>query len=371
MKVTKLYQLINSLHTAVPRRLFPGGYALPPLRVGCVLTHRCNLKCAMCFVWKHGSNELSQKELTTDEWKSVFDQIPSQAIITMTGGEPLVRSDFSELLKYACRHHRVHLVSNGTLFTDELAKLCVDLAPKSMFSKGLVSLGVSLEGPETIHDAMVQIPGSYARTTKLLQNVATMKKNAGKRYPLLDLKIVICRETLSSLPQLYSLANDLELDIISYQQCTTQESSYGIDDAPKNAIAVPPADIEPIPREELIPVLKKLVQMSEHRKTVLRFNPDMDLELFADRYENRFPLHLFTCAAAWSVMHIGPYGTVFPCFSISMGNVRSTPLTKIWNGPEYKKFRQKLRKAGIFDGCTGCCVMKPDAQKIKTARDSQ
>jgi MoaA/NifB/PqqE/SkfB family radical SAM enzyme len=371
VKITQLYQCINNLHTWIPLHLFPNGYALPPLRVGCVLTHRCNLRCSMCFVWKHGTGDHAEKELSTEEWKQVFDQIPSNAIITMTGGEPLVRSDFRELLFYACQKHRVHLVSNATLFNDELAERCVDLAPRSLFGKGLLSLGVSLEGPESVHDKMVQIPGSFKRTTQLLETIAKLKKTRKQRYPLLDLKIVICRDTLHSLTDLYDLANRLDLDIISYQQCSTQESSYGIDQAPHNAISIAPPEIEPIPRDELIPVLKRLKQMSEKGQTVLRFNPEMEFDFFGDRYENRFPLDAFNCAAAWSVMHIGPYGTVFPCFSIPMGNIRVTPLMKIWNGTGYQQFRQKLRKAGIFPGCTGCCVMKPNSQKTTTKRDSK
>lgn len=358
MKITRIYKSLNDLHAVIPRRLSRSGYAFPPMRVGCVLTHRCNLRCAMCFVWQRGQGEMAARELSTDEWKKVIDQIPRFAIVTFTGGEPLVRKDLTELLTYACRSHRVHLVSNGTMFDEELADLCVRLAPGNLFGKGLVSVGVSLEGPADVHDSMVKVPGSYARTTGTLSRLVEFKKKHNRKFPLLDLKIVICKETQGSLLDLYNLSDNLGLDIISYQQCSTQESSYGIDDAPDNAIGTPPPPVEVIPREELIPEMETLLQRAKTGKTTLRFNPDMELELFGDRYENRFPLEKFTCSAAWSVMHIGPYGTVFPCFSIPMGNLRDEKLMKIWNGPDYRKFRQQLRKAEIFPGCTGCCVMK-------------
>ncbi len=207
---------------------------------------------------------------------------------------------------------------------------------------------------------MVKIPGSFVRTTNLLKKIADIKQERRMRYPLLDMKIVICRETLSSLLELYELADDLGLDIISYQQCSTQQSSYGIDSAPENAVSQPPPPVDPIPREELISTLDTLVARAAKGRTTIRFNPDMNFELFADRYQNRFPLERFTCQAAWSVMHVGPYGTVFPCFSLPMGNIRETRLMQIWNGDQYKAFRRRLRKAGIFPGCIGCCVMKQD-----------
>ncbi len=314
----------------------------------------------MCFVWQHGDKDLSRNELTTEEWKSVIDQIPGQSIVTFTGGEPLIRVDIRNLLDHSCQGHRVHLVSNGTLFDDALIDRCIELAPKSLLQKGLVSLGVSIEGPEPVHDSMVKIPGSFVRTTNLLKKIAKIKQERRMRYPLLDMKIVICRETLGSLLELYELADELGLDIISYQQCSTQQSSYGIDSAPENAISQPPPLVDPIPREELIATLDTLVARAARGRTTLRFNPDMNFDLFADRYQNRFPLERFTCLAAWSVMHIGPYGTVFPCFSLPMGNIRENRLMQIWNGDQYKAFRRRLRKAGMFPGCAGCCVMKLD-----------
>ncbi|MBN1296511.1 radical SAM protein [bacterium] len=357
MKISSLYQWANLLHAGFPRACL-NGYAFPPLRVGCVLTHRCNLRCAMCFVWKHGNRELAAQELSTGEWKRIIDQIPGQAIITFTGGEPLVRADLTELLEHACRNHRVHLVSNGTLFDPELIETCLKLAPSSLLGKGLVSVGVSLEGPQEVHDAMVQVPGAFERTTDTLRQFATRKKNVHQRFPLLDLKIVICRETHGSLVALYDLAEAIGLDLISYQQCSTQESSYGIDASSENPVMKAPPPVTPIPRDALLEELSELTARAAGRVTELRFNPPMDLSLFADRYENRFPLKRASCTAAWSIMHIGPYGTVFPCFSIPMGDLRTQSLKEIWNGKPYREFRRKLKKSRIFPGCIGCCVMK-------------
>lgn len=352
-----MYNLANDLHSSIPK-LLGAGFALPPLRVGCVLTHRCNLQCAMCFVWKRGLKRLENDELTTDQWLQIFDQIPSYSIITFTGGEPLVRRDLPDLLMAACKKHRVHLVSNGTMFNPDLIDLCVDLAPKKLFGKGLLSIGISLEGPPEIHDQMVKVPGAYEKTTNSIQQIIKAKKAKGLKYPLVDLKIVICKETQGSLIKLYDLADSLGLDIISYQQCSTQESSYGISDASSEAMYKPPPEVEMIGRETIVTEMNNLKKRALTGKTVLRFNPDMSVEYFADRYQNAFPLKHFTCSVAWSIMHIGPNGMVYPCFSIPMGSLKQYTLRQIWNGKPYREFRQKLKRAGIFAGCVGCCVMK-------------
>ncbi len=355
--ISRVYRWINDLHASIPRRI-GNGWAFPPLRVGCVLTHRCNLRCRMCFVWKHGIDGLEKGELTTDEWLGIFKQIPSTAIITFTGGEPLVRDDIRTLLDAACRRNRVHFVSNGTMIRDNLIGHFVELAPRHLFGKGLLSVGISLEGPREQHDAMVQIPGSFDRTTGALRELVAEKRRKKTRYPILDMKIVICRETIDSLVNLYDLADEIGLDMISYQQCNMQESSYGIDAAAPDAGFRSPPPIDEIPREQVIETIRALKERSRRGRTELRFNPDMNADYFARHYRNDFPLREFTCSAAWSVMHIGPYGTVFPCFSIPMGNLRTTSLRDIWNGEPYRDFRRKILKAGILPGCTGCCVMK-------------
>ncbi len=356
-KLSNLYRIYNELHSAVPK-VIGGGFALPPMRVGCVLTHRCNLRCSMCFVWQHGTRH-QKEELSTDEWLRIFDEIPQSAIITFTGGEPLVRSDFKALFLEACKGHRVHLVSNGTRFTDEIAEMCIESAARNLLTKGLLSVGMSLEGPPEVHDKMVHLNGAYEKTTSALRQLVELKRRNGLKYPILDLKIVICRDTHGSLIKLYELAEDIGLDMISYQQCSTQESSYGIDQASPDAMNTFPPPVESIDRKELIRELNALKKRAKTSRTELRFNPEMPVEYFADRYENKFPLKKFTCSAAWSIMHIGPYGTVYPCFSIPMGNLKKQELREIWNGKSYREFRKKLKSAKIFPGCVGCCVMKP------------
>lgn len=364
--ISSIYRRINDLHAAIPKWI-GNGWAFPPLRVGCVLTHRCNLRCKMCFVWKHGVDGLEKGELSTDEWLGIFKQIPASAIITFTGGEPLARADLPTLLEAACRRNRVHFVSNATLIQPDLIRRFIELAPAHLFGKGLLSVGISLEGMRDQHDAMVQIPGSFDKTTQALRELVAEKKRRGKKYPILDLKIVICQDTIDSLLDLYNLADDIGLDMISYQQCNTQESSYGIDDAPRDAGFKSPPPIDEIPRDKVTGTMNALVARAQTGRTELRFNPDMAVEYFADHYQNLFPLRDFTCSAAWSVMHIGPYGTVFPCFSIPMGNLRTESLRAIWNGKPYRSFRKKILKAGILPGCTGCCVMKLKSPGRKTA----
>ena len=65
------------------------------------ITHRCNLKCKHCCV--DADQIVSKKEdLSTDEIKQILDMLikwnPER--IMLSGGEPMLRPDFIELLMY-------------------------------------------------------------------------------------------------------------------------------------------------------------------------------------------------------------------------------------------------------------------------------
>ncbi len=73
-----------------------------PLAGNFELTARCNFDCRMCYV--HLSAQEQKKrgpELTTDQWMTIAEEARSQGMLflLLTGGEPLIRSDFRYLLK--------------------------------------------------------------------------------------------------------------------------------------------------------------------------------------------------------------------------------------------------------------------------------
>ena len=73
------------------------------------------------------------------------------------------------------------------------------------------------------------------------------------------------------------------------------------------------------------------------------------------------------CNAARSIMSIGPDGAVFPCgaFTCEAGNIRETPLERIWyDAPIMKKLRtldaddyEVCRKCRYVVRCNGCMAM--------------
>ena len=64
------------------------------------LTRRCNLACAHCYLDAEALSNPSDQELSTNEVKNLLDEIAenqAQAMVVLTGGEPLVRKDLEAI----------------------------------------------------------------------------------------------------------------------------------------------------------------------------------------------------------------------------------------------------------------------------------
>src|SRR5438874_2857199 len=84
-----------------------------PLAVQVDLTYRCNERCVHCYL-----DHDDHGEMTTTEIKHLLDELADAGvfILTLSGGEILMRRDFFEILEYARQLTLcVKLKTNGVL----------------------------------------------------------------------------------------------------------------------------------------------------------------------------------------------------------------------------------------------------------------
>jgi radical SAM protein with 4Fe4S-binding SPASM domain len=109
------------------------------------VTTRCNLRCPTCLA--NASASAESDEAPTSVWQEIMDKLADAGVSTVivTGGEPTMRKDIFDLLRYARdRFGQVYMNTNGTLLTPEI---CGQL-------RGLVDrIHVSVDGSTAeIHD---------------------------------------------------------------------------------------------------------------------------------------------------------------------------------------------------------------------------
>ncbi len=105
------------------------------------VTFRCNLRCLYC-----DARTVSAAELSTEEVKSGLDTLWKAGVrwITFGGGEPLIRDDIVELLRYArCKGMSVYLSTNGLLLNEKADALSY-----------LDFVNVSLDGGQDVHEGI-------------------------------------------------------------------------------------------------------------------------------------------------------------------------------------------------------------------------
>ena len=97
------------------------------------LTSRCNLDCRMCYVHLRKNDAQAMKnELPADEWLKIAAEAAGAGtlFILLTGGEPLLRPDFSEIY-LGCKKLGliVSVNTNGTLIDEKTADLFASSPP--------------------------------------------------------------------------------------------------------------------------------------------------------------------------------------------------------------------------------------------------
>ena len=104
-----------------------------PLGGGFEITHRCNLRCVHCYCRQEAGDQRARAaELSLESVRRIVDQAADAGVfsLTLTGGEPLLRSDFLEIYDHVkARGILPILFTNGTLITPRIAEHLAEFPP--------------------------------------------------------------------------------------------------------------------------------------------------------------------------------------------------------------------------------------------------
>jgi len=141
------------------------------------LTRSCNLHCAHCYTDSYDRHY--EGELSTVEAMKVIDDLAQFGVpvILFSGGEPLLRADLYELIRYAKEKGiRGVLSTNGTLITRDVARRLGEF--------GLSYVGVSIDGPEPVHDKFRGKRGAFQEALQGIRSCLAEGIRVGIRMTL-------------------------------------------------------------------------------------------------------------------------------------------------------------------------------------------
>jgi len=153
------------------------------------VTRQCNLRCDFCNYWKPND---TNTEL--EDYSPIIRHL-NPLSLSITGGEPLLRSDLEKVIRTIQQRTQfvyINLITNGSL-------LSVDRA-LSLWHSGLSQITISLDFPDERHDALRGRKGLWDRLKDLLPRLAR------SGIDNLCLNTVIMKENLNDLLTIAQLA---------------------------------------------------------------------------------------------------------------------------------------------------------------------
>ncbi len=295
-------------------------------------TLNCNFFCKHC-----GSNagrKFSLRELTTEEIKKTFKNIaasynPREIMISVTGGEPLLRKDIFEVMAYANKlGFPWGIVTNGFLVDEDVVH--------KMKESGMTTVTVSIDGIGRIHDDFRGARGAYEKAISAIKL-------------LLDTKFLKCVQITTSIHK---------ENISQLEEMREKFSALGIDSW--RVMNVDPIGRAEINKEIIIggKELKNLLQFIKKYRGRLGMEIVYGCEGFLGLdFEGEVRDRFFICNTGINTGSILYNGDIFVCPNVPrrkefiQGNVKKDDFAKVWNS-KFDIFRNEDRTK--CDKCGGC-----------------
>jgi len=313
-----------------------------PIRMDLALTFRCQNNCLHCYT----GGPHKTPELTTDQWKEIIDRLHHIGVflLTFTGGEPTLREDLPELLRYAQEKGIVTgLITNGRRLKDkEYVQRLVDA--------GLDFVQITLESHNpAIHDLITVTEGSWRDTVEGIKNVVPTPIYITTNTTLNTHNADTFLDTIEFL-------HELGVEVFGCNSLIYSGSAPSI--AGEFALTIDAL-------KELLPKIRDRAR--EMGMKFMWYTPTQYCQLDPVG----LGLGMKSCSAARVNMCVGPDGEVYPCQSYfeSVGNILKDSWKKIWNHPLSISLRareyapEKCAECPQLTVCGGGCPLELQEKK--------
>jgi len=173
-----------------------GGAHNIPSPTECVLavTYACNARCTMCSIWQ----VKDYPEISPSDYRFLPSSLRT---INISGGEPYMRDDLTELLQVVrstCKDARIIISTNG-LLTNKI----IDVTSRCLEQGIDVGVNVSIDGLSSVHDTIRGIEGAFKKAWETLEGL--------KKLGLSDLGIAftVSDENAHQLTELYDRSKEM------------------------------------------------------------------------------------------------------------------------------------------------------------------
>lgn len=277
-----------------------------------IVTYRCNAKCHMCNTWKYPTRPA--EEIGPD----IVNKLPENLdFINITGGEPFLRQDLSELVGVALKKTKRLVISSNGYFTDRIISIAKQYPQ--------IGIRISIEGLPAANDKLRGMSDGFDRGLRSLLELKAMGlKDIGFGMTVSD-------ANAKDMIELYRLADSMGLEFAT----ASLHNSYYFHKHDNTF-----KDPEMIAREfeRISCELLKTKKIKNWFRAY--FNYGMANYVRGGK-------RLLPCEVGTDMVFIDPYGKVMPCNGMDkeavMGDLTIQSFEEIWRSNHAQKVRELVK----------------------------
>ena len=300
------------------KRLFSAYLKGYPILVSWQVTYACNFHCSFCSYWKEEVNfspEARAREASLADFRMGAEKLGElgSLIITLAGGEPLLRPDFPEIIASLAERHFPLATTNGWLVTEEKAK--------AMWEAGLQGISVSLDFNDTAaHDENRGMRGAGERARRAIQILSRARTRPGQRV---NLMCVLNQRNLDEVEELIRFAAE-------------HHASFMI----QPYASIKNGNVTPVPEQ---PASRRLLELKK------RYRNFLSTRNFLERFDRFYAERgIDGCRAGRAFFNIDGFLNVQKCVEF-----RQEPIGNLRELDPHEMVR-RLREAHRRNACKAC-----------------
>ena len=302
------------------------------------ITSRCNLNCAHCRSTEFYLNS-HIKDLTLKQNQSIAEKLYVNGIrrIHFLGGEPLIREDFCDFVKYI---HKLGITwsvnTNGTLITNKIAEDLLSCDPQV--------ITVSLDGPDKNSNDLVRGNGVFDKVCKNIARLVKIRNQMNKKTRIV-ISATLVQQSINRVDQMVKLSNELGVNSLILSSLRMMGRAKGS----ANKLAIN-SNIKIMAAQK---IAKKAKINDQHVQ--LGFLTPIEIEDLNEELGTDFPIYDSSCGALIDKGFIQPDGSLFPCQSLTdtadlpkvLGTMTRKSLinyefNEIWDSPAMHRIKDLL-----------------------------
>ncbi len=289
-----------------------------PFLIGHLITNRCMCECASCL-WKNNDWD----DLPTEQVKRLYADARDEGFVglAISGGEPFLRNDLGELVKFAKQEAKLAILLFNT--GHYLTRRMDEVLPY------IDAMVVSVDAASAErHDRIRGLPGLYDRLVAGLEETR-------RRYPHVAVHLNSCvqRGIADEIDGLIGLASDLDVRI-SFDVVTEYRNGGDGERFTETSMGLPP--------EELVDVCRDLLERKRAGAPIM--NSEGYLQYFISGSPG------YRCHLPKVVMFVDGRGNLENCLNLNhpLAKLRDTSLCEAMQLPQFSELRTRA------EACSSC-----------------